>query len=203
MIPSYYLDSNGLYADGGVYWLGLEVSPDFTQAESIHLTLRAPLPHSREASPTASEVQTSTSLSTPTGLGSSAGPTYVATIYRTATLFDSSQPTTWQTYSYQVSSYDVWQSMDPSAKVGIVIAGVVLGICLLVLIGVSVYRKRRSSATYCEPGEDQDTAVEGLPEQQAGSDAPEKDKTYPNTQIVGDTGVQRHTAANANLYEME
>lgn len=93
--------------------------------------------------------------------------------------------------------------MEPGAKAGIVIAGVVLVICLIVLLCLFIYRKRQSSAAYCEPGGDHDTAVEGLQEHQAGPEPPNKEDNVPKTNAAGHAGAEHHSASNGNLHEME
>lgn len=186
---------------GGVYWLGLEVLPESVRAESDYITLRVLSDDTVSSSPT------STSLVNPfsTSLGQesiSSIPvvTKTKTVYPYSTSTDSSQLPEWD---YEESSSPDTKTLSPAAKVGIAIGGGLLGTFLLFLLGLFIYRRRRSSKEYREPGGDHDTAVEDLPEQQAGADAPEKGDTSGKVHIAGNTGAYGNTVANGTLHEME
>lgn len=189
------------FLDGGVYWLGLEVLPEFVRAESDYITLRV-LSDDRVSSST-------TSMSLPTPVSTSLGQENIAsvsvltktkTVYPSSTSVDSSQPPEWH---YEESSSPDTKTLSPVAKVGIAIGAGLLGTFLLLLLGLFIYRRRRSSTKYREPGGDHYTAVEHLPEQHARSDAPEKGETSGKVHISGDTGAYGHPVANGTLHEME
>lgn len=186
---------------GGVYWLGLEVIPESVRAESDYITLRV------LSDDTVSSSATSMSLSTP--VSTSLGQENIAsvsvliktkTVYPSSTSVDSSQFSEWD---YEESSSPDTKTLSPAAKVGIAIGGGLLGTFLLLLLGLFIYRRRRSSKEYREPGRDHDTAVEDLPEQQAGSDAPEKGDTSGKIHIAGNRGAYGDPVANETLHEME
>lgn len=189
------------FLDGGVYWLGLEVLPEFVRAESDYITLRV-LSDDRVSSST-------TSPSLPTPVSTSLGQENIAsvsvltktrTVYPSSTSVDSSQLPEWH---YEESSSPDTKTLSPVAKVGIAIGCGLLGTFLLFLLGLFIYRRRRSSMKYREPGGDHDTAVEDIPEQQAGSDAPEKGDTSGKVHIAGNTGAYGNPVANGTLHEME
>lgn len=192
------MDGDSVFVDGELYWLRLDLYPGGFQAESVYLTFRAPSDDSA-STPTASATQQPTSTSTSTSPEVTSIVSVTSIIYQTTPSVDRSQSTAWH---YEESSYFDGQSLGPGEKAGIAIAGGVLGICVLVLLGLFIYRKRQSSTTYREPGGDHDTAVEGLAEQQAGPDPPEKGDMFPKTENGGDMGVQRHSVANGHLHEM-
>lgn len=194
-ISSDLMDGDSVFVDGELYWLRLDLYPGGFQAESVYLTFRAPSDDS---------ASTSTTSAMPTSTSTSQEVTSIVSvtsiIYQSTPSVDSSQSTAWH---YEESSHFDGQFLGPAEIAGIAIAGGVLGICVLVLLGLFIYRKRRSSTTYREPGGDHDTAVEGLAEQQASSDPQEKGDIFPKTENGGDEGVQRHSVGNGHLHEME
>lgn len=184
------------FFDGGVYWLGLEVLPESVRAESDYITLRV----------LSNDVVSSsaTSMSLPTPVSTSLGQetiTKTQTVYPYSTSVDSSQLPEWY-YDEEPSSPGT-KTLSPVAKVGIAIGGGLLGTFLLLLLGLFIYRRRRSSTKYREPGGDHDTAVEELPEQQAGSDTPEKGDTSGKVHVAGNTAAYGSPVANVTLHEME
>lgn len=74
---------------------------------------------------------------------------------------------------------------------------------ILVLLGLFLYRRRRSSTRYREPGGDCDTAVEGLPGQQANTGIHDTAALPPKEYIGGETGVAGSSGANRDVHEME
>lgn len=189
------------FFDGGIYWLGLEVIPEFVRAESDYMTLRM-LSDDMVSSST-------TSMSLPTPVSTSLGQENIAslsvltktkTVYPSSTSVDSSQLPEWH---YEESSSPDTKTLSPVAKIGIAIGCGLLGTFLLLLLGLFIYRRRRSSTKYHEPGGDHDTAVEDLPAQQGGSDAPEKGDISGKVHIPGNTGAYGNPVASGSLHEME
>lgn len=173
--------------------------PDDSQADSVYLIFQE-LSDDSASTPATSDSEPPATISPTGGEVSTAIVSKTSIIYQTATSVVISQPTLWL---YSEPRPSRWQNLDPGAKAGIVIAGVVLSICLIVLLGLFIYRKRKFYAAYCEPGGDHDTSVEGLQENQAGPESPNKEENVQRTHTAGHTGAQRHSASNGNLHEME
>lgn len=127
--------------------------------------------------------------------------TKTQTVYPYSTSVDSSQLPEWY-YDEEPSSPGT-KTLSPVAKAGVAIGGGLLGTFLLLLLGLFIYRRRRSSTKYREPGGDHDTAVEELPEQQAGSDTPEKGDTSGKVHVAGNTAAYGNSVENVTLHEME
>lgn len=196
------MEIDDFFVEGGVYWLYLEVYPDEIAAASVDLALHAPNDDS-ESTPTTSASQVPTPKSAAAGQGSTAIVSITSIVYQTTTPVDVSQPTGLRPDHYRGASYSAAQTLSPTAKVGIAIGGGLLGISLLVLLGVFLYRRRRSSAKYHEPSEGQDTAVETVPEQQANTGIRDTATLSPKEHIGVGKGGGGLSSETGNLHEME
>lgn len=105
-------------------------------------------------------------------------------------------------YNKELSSYD---GLGPTSSVMAAIAtgGGVLGICLLVLLGLFIYKRRKSSTGDSAPGGDE-AALGNPTEQQGDKDTPlaEPEAFTPKPRIDGIASARGHTVMNGNFHEM-
>lgn len=181
-----------------MYWFRLQVLPEAIGANSGSITFRVPSKGTTAAPSTTSDVKLSTA----------SGSTVVAIVTGTptSTAFESETsvdiPKATVRYIKELSSYD-GLGPTPSVIAAIAIGGGVLGVCLLVLLGLFIYRRRNSCTGDSAP--DRDEAALGKPiERQGDKDTPlAKPKAFaPKARIDGIASARGHTVMNGNFHEM-
>lgn len=185
------------FVDGGVYWFRLQVLPDAIGANSGSITFRVP---SKGTAPTS----TTRDVKLPTAPGSTVVAIMTGTSSSTAFESETSLDIPKDTVRYhkELSSSD---GLGPTSSVmaAIAMGGGVLGICLFVLLGLFIYRKRKPSTGDSAPGGDE--AASGNPTEQQG----DKDTTLaepnaftPKLRNDGIASARGHTVVNGNFHEM-
>lgn len=188
------------FVTGKSYWFELEVFPKHRVAVSERFKLAKSSSQSWRTSTASSVVifdgTTSTQIITRTMVNSESSPQTAV-----PTSGDDESSGISESDYLEASNPDI-QTLSPGATVGIA-TGALLGITLLVLIGVLVYRRKRSYKEYHNKQGGQDAVVVSVPAQHSGMNMPEMEAFGPKARIGDNAGVCGHTAACRDFHEME